>query len=155
MFMQQRPVEPTNFVFGSRSAALEADIQCAVLGHGGVLIIGPFAKAEAIAREVHRRGVRGQEPFTVVDCAAPNCLRMLSIERAGGTLLLRDVDLLSSLVQSQLLGRIADRYERVIASSEQCPRGALEPTLFYRLNMVRITLAAPSRRGRPERIGGA
>jgi DNA-binding NtrC family response regulator len=152
MFMQQGPVEVTNFVFSNRSPALEADIQCAVLGHGGVLIIGPFAKAEAIAREVHRRGVRGQEPFTVVDCAAPNCLRMLSVERAGGTLLLRDVDRLSPPLQSQLLAQIADRHGRVIASSEQCPRGALEPTLFYRLNMVRITLASRSRPGRSERM---
>lgn len=142
MYFQPNPVGTTKVVLGSWGPELEADIQCAVISNGGVLITGPTANAEAIAREIHRRGLRSREPFIVVDCGAPNCLRLPPVERPGGTLLLRDVDRLSPPLQSELMARIADRRWRVIASSGKCPKGTLEPRLFYHLNMVYIILGS-------------
>lgn len=150
MQMQQGPVGTTKAVLPNWNQELEADIHCAAASDCGVLIIGPSAEAEAVTTQIHRLGRRSHEPLTVIDCGDPDCLRMLANERAGGTLWLRDVDLLSPLLQSKLLARIPDRHWRVIASSRVCPMSSLEPRLFYLLNMVSIVLGSPARGGGSE-----
>lgn len=144
MQMQHGPVETTNVVLANWNQDLEADIHCAVISDGGVLIIGSSDEAEAVTAQIHRLGRRSREPLTVADCGDPACLRMLADERAGGTLWLRDVDLLSPALQSKLLAGMKARHWRVIASSRECPSGTLDPRLFYLLNMVYITLGSPS-----------
>lgn len=143
MQTQLGPIETTTAVPAKWNQDLEADIRCAAISDGGVLITGSSADAEAIAAKIHRLGGRSREPFTVADCGDPDCLLMLPDEHAGGTLLLRDVDLLSPLLQSKLLARIEDRHWRVIASSRECPMGTLNPRLFYLLNMVYIIVGSP------------
>jgi hypothetical protein len=143
MHMPRRPFQISSVVLANWNQDLEADIQCAVTSDGGVLIIGPAAEAEAITARIHRLGGRSREPLTVADCGDPDCLRSLEA-RAGGTVLLRDVDLLRADLQQKVLAWISDRRSRVIASSRRSPIGTLDPRLFYLLNMVSITVAPPS-----------
>lgn len=129
-------------VWGSRSASFDVDLRCAAGSKGGVLITGPSDEAQAVAMEIHRQG-DAQQPFDVVDCADPDCLKTLDRrDRAdGGTLLLRDVDRLSPLLQAKLFAQFGDRSRRIMAQASECPKDTLEATLFYRLNTVYIDLA--------------
>ncbi len=147
---------------------LYADIERAARSWDPVLVAGePGTGKELAARELHARGPFPRQPFVVVPCdAAPNLEQELASgnllkSALRGTLYLDGVEALTPGAQRALLtaldlAREGDARKaagaRVVASSTRDLRplvelGALRADLFYRLDVLRLSV--PALRERP------
>ncbi len=148
--------------------ALQLDLQLAADSDVPVLVSGAGVRqAEHLALSIHRRSVRREAPFVMMDArqrALPSdvlgLLRRVSSgepaddaagTRAGGTLFIAHVDKMSLAMQIALL-RFLDRPERrrlaglrIITASDapaidRVAAGAFRADLYYRLNVMHIAV---------------
>jgi two-component system nitrogen regulation response regulator GlnG len=135
-------------------------------GELSVLIEGESGTGKGrVARAVHDHGKRAAAPFMSLSVAGADPVRLEAEVQAaltqakGGTLFLEDIDDLSADAQARLLALLQKdaRYDiRLIAASKRNLAGmvrqsAFRHDLFYRLNVVAITL--PPLRDRLEDVG--
>ena len=152
--------------------ALQLDLQLAADCDVPVLVSGAGVRhAEHLALSIHRRSVRREAPFVVMDARQrelpPDVLGLLrrvsagepaddsAGTRAGGTLFIAHVDKMPFAMQVALL-RFLDRPERrrraglrIITASDapaidRVASGAFRADLYYRLNVMHIAVP-PSR----------
>ena len=128
-------------------ARVDPDISAAAEHDVPVLISGGFdGQRELLARRLHRRGRRAQEPFTKVNCRRPQSVNTALANRLHGVVFLDNIDALSARQQSLVCRLLeAGKTCRVIAGSSTelvspLRRLAFSSTLFYRLNLVHVTL---------------
>ncbi|MGE0713301.1 MAG: sigma-54-dependent Fis family transcriptional regulator [Planctomycetota bacterium] len=166
-------------LIGGSPAMLElyAQIERAARTWDPVLILGePGTGKELVAREIHEQGSFPEEPFQVVSAGPDLAANLLGTpERAGallragrGTVLLDEVSradpetqaTLATILQSKSLtppgtGRPQPVQCRVLASSgvdlrQLASEGRFRPELYYRLDVLRITV--PGLRERPRDV---
>ena len=139
---------------------------------GHVLIEGETGTGKTlVAHALHAVGARGAKKFVLLSCSAfdeDTLARRLfgpvqdddpipAMEDArGGTLVLEDIEALSSAMQSRLLTAINEQGSpaetRIVAISnlqelDKTCEGVLRPDLFYRLAALRITVPPLRQRG--------
>ena len=139
---------------------------------GHVLIEGETGTGKTlVAHALHAVGARGAKKFVLLSCSAfdeDTLARRLfgpvqdddpipAMEDArGGTLVLEDIEALSSVMQSRLLTAINEQGSpaetRIVAISnlqelDKTAESVLRPDLFYRLAALRITVPPLRQRG--------
>ena len=126
--------------------ALYEEIEAAARSWDPVLVMGETGSGKGlVAREIHVRGLRSDQPLVRVRCEA---LEGDDFERAGrGTLVLDEVADASPGMQSRLVETLegAGAQCRIIATSHRDLRarvveGAFREDLYYRLDVMRIVV---------------
>ncbi len=151
---------------------LKEDILDLGQADGHVLIEGETGTGKTlVAHALHAVGARGAKKFVLLSCSAfdeDTLARRLfgpvqdedpipAMEDArGGTLVLEDIEALSSVMQSRLLTAINEQgtpaETRIVAISnlqelDKTAESVLRPDLFYRLAALRITVPPLRQRG--------
>ena len=151
---------------------LKEDILDLGQADGHVLIEGETGTGKTlVAHALHAVGSRGAKKFVLLSCSAfdeDTLARRLfgpvqdedpipAMEDArGGTLVLEDIEALSSVMQSRLLTAINEQGSpaetRIVAISnlqelDKTAESVLRPDLFYRLAALRITVPPLRQRG--------
>ena len=151
---------------------LKEDILDLGQADGHVLIEGETGTGKTlVAHALHAVGARGAKKFVLLSCSAfdeDTLARRLfgptqdddptpAMEDArGGTLVLEDIEALSSVMQSRLLTAINEQGSpaetRIVAISnlqelDKTAESVLRPDLFYRLAALRITVPPLRQRG--------
>jgi DNA-binding NtrC family response regulator len=155
---------------------MHSDIECAIRSDANVLIAGGDASARtALAKLIHRRSRRRRSSLVVLggtgsadQPAADPDQRARVLKKPGRTLFIEELAALDGRTQDELLhlldtgagywkdGAIT-RKTRIISGTghDVLKRLASKPfntRLFYRLNIIHITLADPSRLSDPSSV---
>jgi DNA-binding NtrC family response regulator len=149
-------VEPPREIIGCSPAVrrLTGVISRAGLNDAIVLIEGkPGVGKSLIAELVHRNGRRASGPLHTVNCEGliESTLDDAITKASGGTLVLEEVDRLSTRCQSRLVRYLKDvgagvqRDVRIVATTsarlaELTAKGAFREDLYYRLNMFPVVV---------------
>jgi len=153
-----------------------SDIECALSSDANVLIAGgDAADRTALARLIHRRSRRRRGSMVVFGRASRSnrwaskpAERALVPETTGRTLFIEELAALDGPTQDQLLhlldagterskdGTTARKTRVISATAHDVLEGLasrrLNARLFYRLNIIHITLADPSRLSNPSSV---
>jgi DNA-binding NtrC family response regulator len=146
---------------------MHSDIECALSTDANVLIAGGDASSRtALARLIHRRSKRSHGSWVVLSetptdrAAADHGEKALVSKAPGGTLFIEELTALDGQTQDELLHLLdtgtkwtdgtAVRETRIISATahnvlEGLASKRLNARLFYRLNIIHITLADESR----------
>ena len=135
-------------------ARLDRDVAAAVSRNVPVLISGGSDEArELLARQLHTQGRQAQEPFTKVDGRCTQSIGDTLGRELRGVIFLDPIDALGAEQQS-LVCRLLEvgRTCLVVAGSSRdlvsaLRRAVFSSTLFYRLNLVHLTLPLEGKGG--------
>ncbi|MCY7930393.1 sigma 54-interacting transcriptional regulator, partial [Bacillus inaquosorum] len=127
-----------------------------------VLITGKIGTGkDHFAQAIHQRSSRNNEPFISVNCSAhseeslmhelfgPNGNSGAFQKTARGTLFIDEVWRMPASVQAQLLKALDSNREKprmICASADGCAEHTFRQDLFYRLNILTLTLPELSER---------
>lgn len=135
-----------------RATHFDLDIATAAQRDTPVLISGGFAEErESLARRLHARGRHAGERFTKVDCLCPQAIEAALADQPSGVVFLDNIDALSTERQSLVCCLLeAGRTCRVVAGTREdlasmLRQGVFSSTLFYRLNLMHLSLPPAER----------